>query len=359
MKKLLTIFILTLCVLITGCDNDGSSESLLLKVIQSDVTFEAAGGEGFIQIESTGDVTAISNAGWCTIKESTNHKITFKVDENYDYPGRSTQIIIRNESGAQKVTVTQQGAIIIYDEKDLERAVGNEKTSMTLALNASFPFKIGIPEHAKSWLSYEAVDGGIRFNFEANNTNAPRGAEVQIMNGQRNATFRMLQYNANDLLGGWVASFNRYWQGNSISGKGPVTIIEEKEGSYIITLPTSSLFPMTLRASYEDNGFKIASQQYQGETIVSNEETGTETPLYIYAGLASYNYTYWFPEQSVSLAPSMVDGEIVLTLHDNGSASQDTITDLLLGFFLEKDKIAQNTFVSSLTMDIYNLKIYR
>ncbi len=54
------------------------------------------------------------------------------------------------------------------------------------------------------------------------------------------------------------------------------------------------------------------------------------TTLYIYSGIASGYYSYWFPEQSVNLAPTMINGEIVLTLQDNGSAEGDTIADLLL-----------------------------
>ena len=68
---------------------------------------------------------------------------------------------------------------------------------------------------------------------------------------------------------------------------------------------------------------------------------------------------YWFSTQSASLAPSMVNGEIALTIHDNGSAPGDTISDLLMGFFLKKGDISQSSFVSSLTMDIYNLKLYK
>ena len=154
MKKLLNIFILTLCMLIAGCDNDDSSVSVL-KVIQSDVTFKAAGGTGSIRIEATGDVTAVADADWCTIKETSHEMVTFDVKENYDFPGRSAQIIIRNEANTQRVTVTQQGAIIIYNENDLQQATGNEKSSLIIALKGSFPFKVNIPEDAKEWLSYE------------------------------------------------------------------------------------------------------------------------------------------------------------------------------------------------------------
>ena len=103
MKKLLNIFILTLCMLIAGCDNDDSSVSVL-KVIQSDVTFKAAGGTGSIRIEATGDVTAVADADWCTIKETSHEMVTFDVKENYDFPGRSAQIIIRNEAESNRYT---------------------------------------------------------------------------------------------------------------------------------------------------------------------------------------------------------------------------------------------------------------
>ncbi len=359
MKKLLNILILSLCVWLTGC-NDDDTDISLLKVVQSDATFKAAGGEGFIKIEATGSITASSDADWCIIKDVTNEIVTFDVKENYDYPGRYAQIVIRNEESNQKVAVTQEGAIIIYDENDLEQATGNEESSLIIALTGSFPFKVTIPEAARNWLSYELVEEGIRFDFKKNTTNAARGTLVQITNGTRTASYVLMQYDAENLLGSWVATFIRNWQGNSESGRGPATIkTGEKDGTYLISFPNSSIFPMTLTATYENHGFKIAAGQYQSETEVENETDGTKTTLYIYSGLASTYYSYWSTSQSVNLAPSMSNGEIVLTLHDNGSVAGVTIADLLLGFFIEKDNLTPGTFVSSFTMDMYNIKLFR
>lgn len=359
MKKLLNILILSLCVWIIGC-NDDDTDISLLKVIQSDATFKAAGGKGSIKIEASGNITASSDADWCVIKDVNNEIITFDVKENYDYPGRYAQIIIRNEERKQKVTVTQEGAIIIYDENDLEQATGNEESSLVIALTGSFPFEVTIPETARNWLSYELVDDGIRFDFKKNTTNAARGTQVQITNGTRTANYVLMQYDAENLLGNWVATFTRNWQGSSNSGRGPATIkAGEKDGTYLISLPNSSMFPMTLTTTYENHGFKIAAGQYQSETDMENEADGTKTTLYIYSGLASIYYSYWSTSQSANLAPSMSNGEIVLMLHDNGSVAGATITDLLLGFFIEKDNLTPATFVSSFTMDIYNLKLFR
>lgn len=359
MKKLLNILIFSMCVLATGC-NDGDESASILKVIQSDTTFKAAGGEGFIKIESTGTVTASSDADWCLIKEVTNEIVTIDVKKNFDYPGRYAQIVISNEESIQKVAVTQEGAIIIYNESDLEQATGNEESSLIIKMSGSFPFEVSIPEKAKEWLSYQLVDEGIRFNFEENNTNEARGTQVQITNGTRTATYVLMQYDAENIIGSWVASFIRNWRGESASGIGPATIKPaEEDGTYLISLPNSSIFPMTLKATYENHGFKIAAAQYQGETELEDEEEGTKVALYLYSGLASTYYSYWSVTQSVNLAPSMANGEIVLTLHDNGSVAGAVVGDLLLGFFLEKDNLTQSSFIPSLTMDIYNLKLYK
>lgn len=357
MKKLLNILIFSMCVLATGC-NDGDESASILKVIQSDTTFKAAGGEGFIKIESTGTVTASSDADWCLIKEVTNEIVTIDVKKNFDYPGRYAQIVISNEESIQKVAVTQEGAIIIYNESDLEQATGNEESSLIIKMSGSFPFEVSIPEKTREWLSYQLVDEGIRFDFEENNTNEARGTQVQITNGTRTATYVLMQYDAENIIGSWVASFIRNWRGESTNGKGPAIIKQgDEEGTYLISLPNSSMFPMTLKSTYENHGFKIAAAQYQGETEIEDGEN--KVALYLYSGLASTYYSYWSTDQSVSLAPSMVNGEIVLTLHDNGSVPGAVVADLLLGFFLEKDNLTPNTFLSSLTMDIYNLKLYK
>lgn len=357
MKKLLNILIFSMCVLATGCNDDDEITSIL-KVIQSETTFKAAGGEGYIKIEATGTVTASSDADWCLIKEVNNEIVTIDVKENFDYPGRYAQIVISNGESNQKVAVSQEGAIIIFNEADLEQATGNEESSLVITMSGSFPFEVSIPENAKEWLSYQLVDEGICFNFKENRTNEARGTQVQVTNGARTATFVLMQYDAENIIGNWVASFTRNWREENTSAKGPAIIKRaDEDGTYLISLPNSSMFPMTLKATYENHGFKIAAAQYQGETEIEDGEN--KATLYLYSGLASTYYSYWSTDQSVNLAPSMVNGEIVLTLHDNGSVPGAVVADLLLGFFLEKDNLTPNTFLSSLTMDIYNLKLYR
>ena len=69
MRKLFNIFLFVLCTIaIAGCNDTESSESKLeIKAVNTN--FQATGGKGYIQLQSTGNITADVDVDWCVLKE--------------------------------------------------------------------------------------------------------------------------------------------------------------------------------------------------------------------------------------------------------------------------------------------------
>ena len=89
MRKFFNIFLFVLCTIaIAGCNDTESSESKLeIKAVNTN--FQAPGGRGYIQLQSTGNITADVDADWCVLKEVNPNEVVFEVKENTGYSGRN------------------------------------------------------------------------------------------------------------------------------------------------------------------------------------------------------------------------------------------------------------------------------
>ena len=96
MRKLFNIFLFVLCIVaIAGCNDTESSESKLeIKAVNTN--FQATGGKGYIQLQSTGNITADVDVDWCVLKEVNPNEVVFEVKENTGYSGRNALLTISN-----------------------------------------------------------------------------------------------------------------------------------------------------------------------------------------------------------------------------------------------------------------------
>lgn len=96
MRKFFNIFLFVLCTIaIAGCNDTESSESKLeIKAVNTN--FQAPGGKGYIQLQSTGNITADVDADWCVLKEVNPNEVVFEVKENTGYSGRNALLTISN-----------------------------------------------------------------------------------------------------------------------------------------------------------------------------------------------------------------------------------------------------------------------
>lgn len=263
MRKIFNIVLLVFSVFIVGCSDEDDSTTLeMLKVVKSDVAFQAVGGAGSIRVQAGMPISAESGADWCKITEVENNTVVLLVAANTGYPSRSTQITIADGVNKQMVTVTQEGAVFIYNEAEQELVVGDAPATIPIELSGSLPCTVEIPESAKDWLSYKATSNeGGEFILTANTTKMLRGAIVNVKSGVRTVTYSILQYEIDDMVGDWRGQF--IYQNQPV-GFDKITISKNVNNTYAISGFLSEVPEYTMKAIGANGILSISCGQALG-----------------------------------------------------------------------------------------------
>lgn len=303
------ILFMAICLIaITGCNKDEDTIASDLIILKAQTNMDAQGGEGYVEICSTQQITAKFTEGdWCTIKEISNDKVTFTVNANYGYSGRAAQLVIDNGISNQKLTVTQAGAIFIFEDNKWIQRVTNEAAILPVKQYGSFPCIVSIPEEAKSWLSYkEDTNGkGGKFSLTKNTSGNIRASVVTVTCGDRSFDYQILQYEVDDFLGKWNGQFTPNLQ--TYYRLQDVVINKEEENIYSVSnLLTGQ--PYILKGTVENNTLIFEAGQYLGKM---ND--------LLYLGLGVIDNQGYFKEEGykIGLGPAiMQDGTIALVFDD-------------------------------------------
>lgn len=210
MKKLYSLFLLLTGILcFTSCGDDGYTYTApeTLDVSKTDLYFKSAGGTGSIDINTNQELKVSSSVDWCTVNVS-GGKITAKTVENLSIESRAATITVSDGMLTSLIAVYQEGLACTVDTSNFKSANNNSAGSTSVTISSTSPYKITIPEEAKSWLSYTEDDKGkVTFTFAANNTGTFRGAYVVITSGSKKVPVPIVQYEIHDLVGTWMAVY--------------------------------------------------------------------------------------------------------------------------------------------------------
>ncbi len=268
MKKIyFNIVVIVLCMtMMTGCSSDENVPASDLQVLASETNMDATGGKGYVEISSSKMVSArlVDDTDWCSIEEITDNKITFNTQPNYGYSGRSSQLVITDGIKEEKLTVTQSGAVFVFEDSKWIQRVTNDATTLHVKQYGSFPCVVNIPEEASSWLSYKEDENGKggTFAITQNTSNSIRAAKVTVTNGDRNFEYQILQYEVDDMLGTWQGQYTQDFQ--KYYGLKDVTITKDENGIYsVANLVYGQSF--TLKGLAENNTLTFEAGQYLGK----------------------------------------------------------------------------------------------
>lgn len=325
-KKYFNILLITFCtVIIAGCDKENDSPVSDLIILKAETNMDAQGGKGSVEISSSQEITAEFSDTWCTIEEVTNNKVTFTVQPNYDYSGRAAQLFISNGTEKQELTITQAGAVFVFEDSKWIQRVSNDEAILPVKQYGSFPCIVNIPDDAKSWLSYqENADGkGGIFILTKNTSGNIRATTVTVENGNRLFKYQILQYEVDDFLGSWngqfTPNFNDYYRLKD------VVIAKNEDGTYSV----SNLYtgqPYVLVGVAENNTITFEAGQYLGKM-----------QDIFYLALAIIDTQGYYKEEGykVGLGPAiMSDGTLGLVFEDT-IGNFPSIGFAFLGYFDE------------------------
>lgn len=329
MKKVINILLFILCFTVISCHDDDTIASAL-SIIKADTNMEAIGGEASIQIQAVGEIKAISDATWCKVTEVTTEIIKLSVQENKGYPGRSAQIVITNGDQAKEVTLIQEGAILIYNKSEQIQSTDNKAAALPIKISSSFPIQVTIPEKDKDWLSFSPSSDkkGGSFIVNANNTGKARGSDVTITSGERNLTYQVLQYDAENFVGDWTGTYTS--QGYQYKLPEVSISAPDDNGVYTISgLYKNSTYNYKIQATYQNNMFNVTAGQAVGSYFSS-------LPLSVYLCIVDGTGLPLFTaDNSIGLIPVLLsDGSFVLVFADNGGVPGGVATKISFAGFL-------------------------
>ena len=126
MRKLFNIFLFVLCIVaIAGC-NDTESSEFKLEIKAVNTNFQATGGKGYIQLQSTGNITADVDVDWCVLKEVNPNEVVFEVKENTGYSGRNALLTISNGVETEAFNIWQYEADLIFCKDECRISTDNK-----------------------------------------------------------------------------------------------------------------------------------------------------------------------------------------------------------------------------------------
>ena len=242
-----------------GCNDTESSESKLeIKAVNTN--FQAPGGKGYIQLQSTGNITADVDADWCVLKEVNPNEVVFEVKENTGYSGRNALLTISNGIEKKAFNINQSGAVFIFGKDEWMLRTDNKAATLPIKLQSSFDYVIDIPAEAQSWLSFEQNAKGINFKVKENTSGKMRGAIVNVAAKDRSASYQVIQYDVDELTGTWQGMFS---DGQMNYGLKDVIIEKQEDGTYLLSNILTGL-PYKLKAKAIDNCLAFGAGQNLG-----------------------------------------------------------------------------------------------
>lgn len=330
MKTFINTFLLVCCLVLTSCNSDDTSPSVL-KIISIDNQIEAKGGDTTIQIQTTStSVKATSDVEWCQVKDATSEAIKLFVEPNKQYPGRTAQISITDGTNTQQITLIQDGATLSYNASELIQRSNNQAAQLPVELFGSFPIEANIPEKDKNWLSFEYSKDKKTGTFivAQNSTGAPRGSLVQIKSGNRILDYQVLQYEPSHFVGNWKGEYlnkDKKYTLPNITISAP-----DEENKYTISgLYLTNSYNYKVKASYSNNVFLLTSGQ-----LVGNYIAGLEIMDVYFCLIDSTNYPWWDTNYSINLEPVLLtNGSFALLFADNSSIPGTTATGISFAGF--------------------------
>lgn len=295
MKKILSFMILLAGVIsITSCGDDNFAYNAAepIEIETSDVVFDAVGGEGYIQVNEAGAITAETTSSWLQIAvEGQRVKVTASV--NTSLSGRSASIVLKSGSKTSTVTATQTGAVLKTDAP--ESIIYDDK-----AHTVSYSFTCSIPvtlSTSASWLKAEQADGKLAIAMAENNSGQIRTANISYKAGSFEGKIEVTQGDIDkDVVGKYYVL-----GGNDPDAEDPddaevsfLTAITKDGDQYNLVFPQFG-WSMPVTFSKEDLTMTVSAGQSMGAYATYN--------VFSLIGDAAEGYITWNP--SVTMTASI------------------------------------------------------
>ena len=354
MKKLNIIYMLLGCLLtFVACSDDDYSPAVSpLKVTESNVAFNAKGGEGEITVASSTPIASVeSSDDWCVASANGDYKVKVTVGANEEVDSRNSVVTIKDQGGNEThIAVSQSGLLFVLDAHKYVLADAAGKKYVKLVHSNDVVLNV---DESADWLKATMQGDSMVVNTEDNATGDVRSAYVYCTSGPRKDSLLIVQGETKDILGDY------YFAGQNSKGQLIYILGNLSKGETAGTLKLS--FP-TINAGMEvpydetDLSFKFQCGQYLGDWVEKDEETGDETTSYIYTVLWDIDSGYLTWADSYSM-DGVIYGDpdygTMVEFADNGSWSGYNVSAIRFELFSKKEAVKANRLKEAIVSFIY------
>lgn len=333
MKKILSFMILLAGVIsITSCSDDDFTYTAAdpLDIQAAEVIFEAAGGEGYIQVGEAGTISAETSSSWLQLAVN-GQQISVVANVNLSLEGRSAVIKVKAGNKEATVTATQTGVVMNLSAP--ESLLYNDNAHTT-----TYDYKCSIPTTlttSAAWLKAELVDDQLKITTEANNSGSIRTGYVYCQAGAMEKSIEITQGEIDkDVIGKTyiLGGIDPEPEDPDDPGVGFLATITKENSQYTLTLPALGLsMPVTF------NNANLTM------TISGGNYMGQYEPYFVYSVIGDNAEGYVIWDTAVTMTASLKqvferDEEntysyVVGDFKDDGKWSGYTCDSFALGAF--------------------------
>lgn len=301
MKKILSIFLLTLCIVFVGCEGDDVTYKApeALSITKSELYFLAEGGAGLVEVVTGKALSAESSVDWCTTNVS-GGVVTVTASGNNALESRAGVITITDGILISKLAVTQEGSVFGISENEVSFIYAGQQ--IPVSFKSDFDIQVAVKD---DWLTYEVKDNSIVFSCKSSKV-LNRSTEVTVTSGDRTKTIKINQL---QLAGTYTV---KYRNADNIATTCTATLVKGKaETSFFLMgddLPLGAL----LEFKYEGGQLRLYGGQYLGQM----------DDYYVFIGLISLTAgKITFSSAVTYVAPLKTNsgGNAVFTFTDGGT----------------------------------------
>lgn len=187
----------------TACSNDEGNDYIIndatVKVISTQTSIEAAGGEGKVVVDKA-VMKAYSEQDWLSVSAD-GSEVSFIAQENIGRESRCANLVIKStETDSVIVSVSQYGIIFTADNaKDI--SLSNVASTATIPVETTGNLRV---VSAPEWVKATVVEDGINLDIEDNTTGSARSGWVVFAAGNIEDKVSVSQFDATDVFGKYM-----------------------------------------------------------------------------------------------------------------------------------------------------------
>lgn len=354
--------LLSLAWCFSACSDDDNEESGL-RIVKSDVSFDANGGTGSITFVAGGTVSAHSDKDWLTMAVPASGTVSFTVDENLDILGRTATVTITQNGKSEVMAITQLGAILDPVRKYTISAL-NKTTLFDLYANTS---NVTVSA-ADSWVDISVVNGQLVVTPELN-TGQERSTILTFNAGWKTTTSVLTQQSfvdvsrvwldvygnaisftvhddINELATDWAAQPGDTWMHVAQNGQTvTVTADENTTGSFRASNVIIQAGGVTITVPARESGVYNFYNYFLGTWKLLYNDGDSEVNVILTENVANASYTMTGLYQPVTISFDNTTKKMKIVAHNTGRYAS-----LFYTFFRPCDMASGGRIIANLTV---------